>query len=495
MRFTFLLPLLCCFVMAQSAPADPASKAGAEKKMSIVRVNVTDQAWDFIRPWIKRTQFTRRAVGVVLAGNRVLVSAELVANSSYVELEKAGGGEKAAASVELVDYEANLALIKTTDDKFMSALKPMELTDSSVGDHVAIWQLENTGALLSTSAIVTTIEVQRYPIDDTALLVYRLATSLQYRENSFVVPAVRDDKLTGLLMRYDPRTQSADTIPAPVINHFLKDAAGKSYAGFPKAGMDYTGMRDPQLRHYAGLNGDSAGGVYITSVHKESPAGKAGVCAGDVLVAVNGQQVDRDGNYVDSQYGKISLSHLTSTKAYVGDKAKLSIIRDGKSLDVEITLAHRAVADYVIEPYIIDRAPRYYVLGGLVLQELSRQYLKEWGAEWMKKAPERFVYYDRFQSDLFQDRRKKIIILSMVLPSENTIGYEDLGNLVVTKINDVPLNSFADIEQALQKPVDGFHKIEFEENPRVIYLDAKKTEESIPALKQNYGLRSLMRLE
>lgn len=483
--------VLC--VPMQAASAAPGKETPA-KRPPVVRVNVTNQTWDFIRPWSKRAPSTRRALGAVLAGNRVLVTAELVANANYIELEKAESGEKVAASVEQVDYEANLALIKTPDEKFLAGIKPLELTDASVGDSIAIWQLENTGALLSTNAIVTTVEASRYPIDDTALLVYRLATSLQYRDGSFTVPAVKNGKLVGMLMRYDPRSQSADAIPAPVIAHFLKDATGKSYGGFPRAGMDYSGMRDPQLRHYAGLNGNPGGGVYITAVQKGSPADKAGLRAGDVLLEINGQAVDQDGNYADPHYGKISIIHLISTRGYAGDKLKLHIFRDGKAQDIEVTLAHRALEDYVIEPYTIDKAPRYYVLGGLVFQELSRQYLKEWG-DWQKKAPERFVYYDRFQSELFEGGPKKIVILSQVLPSENTVGYEELNNLVVTKINNVRLNSLADIAAAVEHPVDGFHKVEFEDSPHVIYLDAKKVADDAPALMSNYGLRSLKRVE
>ena len=45
-----------------------------------------------------------------------------------------------------------------------------------------IWQLETTGALLSTDALVTTVEVGRYPVEDVSLLTYRLTSSLQYRE-------------------------------------------------------------------------------------------------------------------------------------------------------------------------------------------------------------------------------------------------------------------------------------------------------------------------
>ena len=39
---------------------------------------------------------------------------------------------------------------------------------------------------------------------------------------------------------------------------------------------------------------------------------------------------------------------------------------------VEHVLAHRDVQSFVVEPYVIDRAPKFYVLGGLVLQELRR---------------------------------------------------------------------------------------------------------------------------
>lgn len=100
-----------------AAPAVPVKEPDA-KRLSVVRVNVTNQPWDFLHPWNKRAPFTRRALGAVLPGGRVLVTAELVANANYLELERAESGEKAAATVELVDYEANLALIKPQDENF-----------------------------------------------------------------------------------------------------------------------------------------------------------------------------------------------------------------------------------------------------------------------------------------------------------------------------------------------------------------------------------------
>src|SRR5438477_11304609 len=105
------------------------------RQLSLVRVNVTGQGFDYQRPRQKRAPFAKRALGAVLSQGRVLVTADLVANQNYVELERAESGEKIAASVEVVDYEANLALLQPQDKKFLDGLAPLELaTDTIVGD-------------------------------------------------------------------------------------------------------------------------------------------------------------------------------------------------------------------------------------------------------------------------------------------------------------------------------------------------------------------------
>ena len=54
-----------------------------------VRVNATNQDYDFFRPWSKKNPHDFHGLGAVLPGNRVLVTAQLVANHSFVELERA----------------------------------------------------------------------------------------------------------------------------------------------------------------------------------------------------------------------------------------------------------------------------------------------------------------------------------------------------------------------------------------------------------------------
>jgi S1-C subfamily serine protease len=476
---------------AAPVPVQAAEIKAADETPRLVRVNVTTQNWDFLRPWGKRQPFTKRAVGAVLPGKRVLVSGELVANANYIEFEMPEGGRKTPASVEVVDYESNLAILKGDDDKFLNGFRPFELTEGKVGESLEIQQLENTGVVLATPAPITTVEVSRYPVDDSSFLVYRATASIQFRDSSFVLPATRSGKLAGLVVRYDNGSSSAEIIPTPVIQHFLKDAAKGSYKGFPRTGMGFSNTRDPQLRRYADLNGN--GGVYVTSVLPDGPAAEAGIKQGDVILSIDGKPVDQDGNYVDPTYGKLALVHLAA-QHYVGDTVKISLQREGKKMDVDLKLAHPDPQDFVIEPYVIDRAPKFYILGGLVLQELSRQYLKDFGADWLKRAPEEFIYMDRYQHELFGKGPKKIVFLSRVLPMPSTLGYEELHQIRVTKINGMELQNLEDVPAALAKAENGIHRIEFDTEPGVIFLDAASLAADEKALTQNYRLPATKRL-
>jgi S1-C subfamily serine protease len=484
---------------AQPAPVQPPGippvALKTQSKPAVVRVNVTNQPWDFMRPWAKRAPFSRRAVGAVLADKRVLVTGELVANANFVEFEAPDGGQKVSATVDVVDYEANLALLKAEDPKFMENFEPLEFTEGAVGDTVSVWQLESTGTVLVTKGSLTTAEVARYPIDESALLIYRATVSLQFRDSSFTLPVVKDGKLAGLIMRYDNATKSAEIVPLPVIEHFLKDAARAPYEGFPRAGLAYSNTRDPQFRRYIGLNGDTSGGIYVTELLKGGPAEKAGIQPGDVIAEIDGETIDQDGNYNDPAYGKLSLTHLMGTRHFDGDTVKVTVLRKGKREKMGLTLARRSPGQYVSEPYVIDRAPKFYILGGLVLQELSRQLLKEWGSDWSKKAPEDFVYIDRHQTELFKEGARKIVVLSGMLPSALTVGYEELRQMVVKRINGVELNKLGDVPVALANPVQGLHKIEFEGDPACIYLDAAALADADAMLMQNYRIPVLKRLE
>ena len=218
-----------------AAPKMPAMSQGAvqAKEVSLVRVNVTGQPFDYFRPWQKKAPFTKRALGAVLPHGHVLVTADLVSNENYVELERAESGEKTEAKVLVVDNEANLALLEPTDQKFLDGLQPLELAlDTVVGDRLAAWQLESSGTLVVTEGLVTTIGVTMYPADVAEFLTYRLSIPMQYRDNSYTVPLVKGKKLAALLLRFDPRTAGDGCDSGADHSAFFEGCGEREVSGF-----------------------------------------------------------------------------------------------------------------------------------------------------------------------------------------------------------------------------------------------------------------------
>jgi len=454
---------------------------------AIMRVAVTSQGYTFHRPWQQRRPTRQNGVGVIVPNGRVLVTAMLVANHRYIELEAIDSQRKVHAEVEVVDYEANLALLKPVDDTFLAGRQLCAPLSS--GQRLSIWQVKPDGDVVPSDARVTSIELSAYS-QDNYFLTYRLNGSLQYGFNNMTLPVVRGDQLAGLVLRYDAGGQTIDVIATPVIRHFLKDAQEGPYQGFPKAGFHYGPTLDPQLRRYIGL-GEKQTGIYVQKVIKGGPADRAGLQAGDVITRMGDFYVSNSGQFEHPLYGKTSLIHLIRTSYYVGDSVPVQVYRNGQILTLNITIDHRRPDQYLIPPYVIDQAPDYLIVGGLVFQELSVSYLLEYGKDWASRAPIHLVYYQQNQDYLNgeqRDQREKIVIISDVIPTPYSIGYEDLNDLVVLRVNDQPIGKLADVAAALKTPVKGFHKIEVEQSPGLLFLDPKQIDAIHRIIKERYRI-------
>ena len=103
------------------------------------------------------------------------------------------------------------------------------------------------------------------------------------------------------------------------------------------------------------------------------------------------------------------------------------------------------------------------------------------------------MYYDRFQSELFPEKRK-IVFLTQILPTRDTVGYEQISNLVVKKFDGREILNLDQFAEAAAQRVSGYHKIEFEDDPHQIYLDANQVEQDAAQLQKIYSLPALQRL-
>ena len=459
---------------------------------SILRVNSTNQVYDLSSPWQKKPPTGRRGLGVLVGDGTILVTADLVANSNFIELEIPANAKKSTATVQHIDYESNLALLRATDPEFLAGMIPLKLAEKmSIGDSATVLQFEPNGEIARTNGRISSISIAPYPIENVGLLVFKISMPLQQRDGSYTLPAVHDGRLVGLLMRYDTRNQTADIIPMPIISRFLASTAQPDFKGFPRLGVSFAPLRDPQLRRFIGLT--EPGGIYVTKVTPKSSAALAGLREGDVILAVNGRALDQDGNYEDADYGRILFSHITGTLTPPGGKVVVKILRSGKIEEVLVPMEPLDRSGVVSPSFLADAAPPYFIVGGMVFVELSRPYLQEWGAEWTENAPQRLVNYDAFQDELPADRGK-IVVLAKILPTPDTIGYDHIENVVIKELNGRPVKSIADLAEAAKHPVEGFQKIELEEDPRWLFLDAASIETNRAQLMEHYALPATERL-
>ncbi len=478
----------------------PASRSEAQNstpEKSIVRVNATLQDYSFLRPWEKGAPTPRRGLGAVLEGNRVLITAEMCVNSTYLELEHPSSGARVTARIAGIDYEANLAVLEPadSDSKVFEGLEPLALDESvSPGETLNVWQVEDNGDGVSTDVEVLRVDVGRYFIPGSVFLLYQVKGSLQARTNSFTLPVVKNGKLVGMLLSYSSKEQTASVLPAPIIKAFLADLEDGEYQGFPNLGISFAQTLDETFRDFTKI-ADKEGGIFVREVGKGGSADKAGIKKGDVILSIAGQPVDSRGNYNHPEYGKLSFSHLVRGGAKVGETIRLDLIRDGKPLSVDVPLTRKQPGEFLIDPYMFDRGPKYLIYGGLIFQELTLPYLESWGEDWTNRAPFNLVYANADPHPFEEEGRGKLVFLSNVLKTPSTLGYESINSVIVSKVNGVFIKNIKDLADAFAAvPENGLHTVEFNDYPKVIYVDDRVSKLVNQQLIQ-YGIGQLERLE
>lgn len=466
---------------------------------SILRVNVTNQPHNFALPWQKRQPGSKQGLGALLDGRRVLVTAELIQDSSYLEFEVASSGKKLTAQVADVDYEANLAILTPTGDPedFFDGLVPFPLsvTPPKSGDRFEVWQFESNGTPVTSGITYETARLGRYFLDGSYFLQFDANGAVNYREGSFTLPVIQNGHLAGMLLSYDSDDQVATILPFPIIKAFLDDAADGTYVGFPSFGIKFSPTLDDQLRTYLKMP-EGTGGVMVTGVMPETSAAEAGLKEGDVLLEIGGFKLDARGNYQDPTWGLLAMGHLVKGANTVGTGLPMKISRDGQSMDLTLKLARKDPHDFLVDPYVFDRGPHFLILGGLVFSELTRTYLEAFGNDWRDRAPFEYVFAVQNPEKFARDGRKKLVFLAGALPSQTTIGYEGVRGAFIEKVNGQVINDIKSLSAALASPVDGLHKIEIDEVPYTLYVDATlAAEDNKTLLPQRYRITEMQRLE
>ncbi len=470
-------------------PEKPKPKPVKSEK-HVVKVSVAGQQYSFVQPWQKKVAGKRQGLAVYLGDGRFLTTGELIADHTYIELEHVRTGIVAPAEVVAVDYDADLALLKSTDAEFTGDLKPLEVAPKArFNARSEMWQFAGSG-----SPVKTPCRLSRASTSNGYLQYFFALDTTTHIPVQRGIPVVRRGKLVGLCRRYDGNQENMEVVSAPVMQHFLNDLEDGDYARFPMAGFTYSLILNPQLRSYFGLT-DVQQGVYVTGV--VPPQDDHRLKRGDIILSINGYDIDRKGLYNDPDYGYLPFSLLIRTKSKVGDVLDFDILREGKPMTVQVTLTSLAPSEHPVRPYIHDEAPEFIIAGGFVMQELSRQLLKEW-KNWKEKAPQRLRYLDDNQWEEV-GAGKHAVLLTWVLPVPGTKGYEKQRFKIIEEINGKEINGIHDVLPALADPVTRgnlqFHVFRFRYPPSELVVESRQMLKDTAAVRQVYRIPKLRHLK
>jgi len=443
-------------------------------KKSVVRISATSQSWDPGQPWEKSKPRQRRALAAIVGPQQVVTTAEMVADATYLELESPDGTSFAQAKVVAVDYEANLALLAAESEEegnvlFKDSIQLKIADPSLIGETLDIMQVENNGTSILTSGMLQSVDVTSNFLQGHNFLTYLIKASMQSAASSFSLPILRDGKLAGLLLSYNSKDQIIDSVSTDILARFINEATSGEYRGFPGLGVAIERTEDISFRQWLKLNGEQ-GGVYISNVRKGAAADAAGMKKGDVLLAVDGNAIDRRGYYEHPTYGTLFWGHLVRGEKSIDDDVQLSVLREGEPVEITAKLKREEETKRLVPNYSFGKAPNYLVKGGLVFQELSRPLLEAFGEDWQSRAPLNLL--DAYENpEKYEGKAERVVFLSGTIATPATVGYERLRNLIVRKVNGKEVRDMKTLIKAFDANMNELHSIEFAEEDFTVFLD------------------------
>jgi hypothetical protein len=240
---------------------------------------------------------------------------------------------------------------------------------------------------------------------------------------------------------------------------------------------------------------ESEGGIYVNKVRKGSAADTAKLIPGDVILAIDGNPIDRRGYYKDPIYGALPWVQLVRGNKSAGDSVTLTLWRDGKAQETSVELTRQEESTRLVPNYQFGIAPNFLIKGGMIFQELTRPLLEAYGDDWESRAPLNFL--DAMSNpEAYQENHERMICLTGVIPTQATVGYEGLRNLMVSRINGKPVRNMKELISAFGAlPLSGkSHSIQFLDETLIIHLDEKMSDLIDQNLLQR-GLNQLSRAE
>jgi S1-C subfamily serine protease len=269
--------------------------------------------------------------GVIWSADGVIVTnRHVVAGADRLQVSFADG-RKADATLGPSDPRTDLAVIRADRDglpaaSFADRLPPLGELAVAIGNPLGFENSVTVGVVSGLHRAIPGAARQAPSLVD--LIQTDAAISPGNSGGALVGP---DGKVIGINEAYVPPTVGAVSlgfaIPAPTVVEVVEQLLASGQVRHPYLGVRPAPLT-PQLAERFGL--DRRAGVLVLQVQAGTPAARAGIRPGDLIVAIDGDQV----RTVEDFLGRLRPHQP-------GDQLTVTVARDGKQRQVDVTLAER----------------------------------------------------------------------------------------------------------------------------------------------------------
>lgn len=425
-------------VVAQTQTLDPGPKS-EKVSQAVVKIYTTSSAADYFTPWAMLGNGQSGGSGSIIDNQRILTNAHVIANASFIQVQRQGGSKKYRAFVEFVSNETDLAILRVENLDFFKGSKPLSIGKlPETQTTVQAYGFPRGGKTLSiTKGVLSRVEHQSYAHSSGFFLAGQIDAAINPGNSGG--PIVVNGKIVGVVMQgnFGKSTENQGYfIPPSIIKHVLDDIKDGTYDGFLEVQVTVQSMENPALKVYHGMQTDQTG-VLITQV-SEGGSSDGILQPGDVLLKVDNFTIADDKTIVFRNKQRTHFKYALDQHAY-DDPAKLTFLRDGKEVSVEVSGKNKLKNPTLARDETFSKLPDYYIYGGVVFVPLNMNLIKRWGSDWRKNAPLDFLLY---RNEPATEDRQETVIALQVLPAEVNLGYHSWSSWILDSINGKPIRNF-----------------------------------------------------
>jgi S1-C subfamily serine protease len=447
---------------------------------AVLRVEVVRAPRDWNSPW--KLLPTESVVGTafLIDGDRLVTNAHVVRDAQQVTVKKGDGSAPAIATVEAVDEDCDLALLRVPSKSFLRGVHPLKVGQlPAIGSSVVTYGYPIGGSELSTTSGVVS-RIDNHPYREALAQHLVVQTDAAINPGNSGGPVVQRGAVIGVSFQVIATAQNIGyVIPAPVLRHFLDDLANGHYEGFPDLPIRYFSLNSPALRRERRLPDDRSG-VVVMDVAASSDLARV-LKPGDVLTAVEGQRIADDGTCSLGSV-RVPFTHLVDMKS-LGQPARFGVWRDGKPIEVEWKTSRFAMFERLRR----GNVPRYLVYAGLLFVPATFEYVAALHPTGNRRAAiVHEVGFRPWVQAVAPD--EETVLLAHVFGHVVNAGVDAAVPYVVRALNAQPVRSLADLARMLEEGHPPYDVFELGPSHQMEAIDREKARAARDAILTTYGI-------